>query len=333
MNPTSEAPSEAVADWLSQHARTLDAHDPSAGPDDLRPLADAVAGAEIVALGVGSRATHELSVVQHRMLRYLVEEQGFRSLILEGGDPARLGLDAYVLTGAGDPRALLSEARPFLRTGEILDVLRWMRAHNERNPHDPVQLATPPSLSAMPAGGLAEIERFLADSTIRWHERTRLKTVHWGGLAHTAVGAPRTVSSPAPQTHRNAGGYLREHFGKAYASVALTFHHGAGHPAPPADFAEAVLGAVDLPAYVLDLRARRPAPVDAWFGAPTKTRLVGPSYDAREDAGHHLSGSSLAQWFDAVAHVREVTPARALGDSVQPSGPPLTHERASHGRR
>ncbi|GAA3147153.1 erythromycin esterase family protein [Streptomyces rectiviolaceus] len=315
MNGTPEATTGAAADWLTRHAHPFNTFDPYAELDDLRPLSDAVAGAEIVALGVGSRATHELSVLQHRMLRFLVEEQGFRSLVLEGDDPARLGLDSYVLTGAGDPAALLSEARSFLRTEEILDVLRWMRAHNERNPHDPVQLAALSSQSPPPGAGLAEIERALADDTIRWHERTRQKTVYWGGIAHTAVGDPRTVSSPEPQTHRNAGGHLREHFGNGYASVALTFHHGTDHPVPPVEFAEAVLGATDLPAYFLDLRARRPAAVDAWFGAPARTRLVGPFYDAREDARHHLSGGSLTEWFDAVAHVREVTQARFLGAS------------------
>ncbi|WP_371530447.1 erythromycin esterase family protein [Streptomyces sp. NBC_01283] len=327
MNRTSEATTEAVteaaADWLDRHAHPLDASDPLGELEDLRPLAGAVAGAEIVALGVGSRATRELSVLQHRMLRFLVEEQGFRSLVLEGEDPARLGLDAYVLTGAGDPEALLSEARSFLRTQEILGVLRWLRAHNERNPHDPVQLAALPMRSLPPGGGLAEIERALADDTIRWYERTRQKTVYWGGLTHTAVGNPRTVSSPAPQTHRNAGGYLREHFGDGYASIGLTFHHGTEYPVPPADFAEAMLGATDLPAYFLDLRdlrdlrAGRPASVDAWLGAPARTRLVGPFYDAREDADHHLSGGSLAEWFDAVVHVREVTPVRALTDTVR----------------
>ncbi|MEV2255127.1 erythromycin esterase family protein [Streptomyces sp. NPDC050147] len=310
-----EATTEAAADWLGRHAHPINALDPHAGSEDLRPLAAVVAGAEIVALGVGSRATHELSVVQHRMLRFLVEEQGFRSLVLEGDDPVRLGLDAYVLTGVGDPSALLSEARAFLRTREILDVLRWMRAHNERNPHDPVQLAAPSPRSTPPGAGLAGIERALADDTIRWHERTRHKTVYWGGLAHTAVGAPRTVSSPAPQTHRNAGGHLREHFGKGYVSIGLTFHHGTDHPVPPADFAEAALGAAGLPAYFLDLRTPRPAPVDAWLGAPAKTRLVGPFHNARDDAGHHLSGGSLAEWFDAVVHVSEVTPVTALGGS------------------
>ncbi|MGW6056243.1 erythromycin esterase family protein [Streptomyces sp. NPDC055189] len=312
MNRTSGTTTEAAVDWLTQHARPLNTTDAHSDSTDLRPLADAVAGAEIVALGVASRATHELSVLQHRMLRFLVEEQGFRALALEGDDPVRLGLDSYVLTGAGDPRAMLSGARSFWRTGEILDVLLWLRAHNARNPHDPVQLAALPHQSAPPGAGLAEIERALADDAVRWHERTRQKTVYWGGIAHTAVGDPRTVSSPEPQTHRNAGGHLREHFGDGYASVALTFHHGTDYPAPPADFAEAVLGAVGLPAYFLDLRAQRPEPVDPWLGAPARTRLVGPFYDAREDASHHLSGSSLAGWFDAVAHVREVTPARAL---------------------
>lgn len=315
MNRTPEATTEAAADWLARHARPLGSLDPRADLDDLRPLAEAVGDTEIVALGVGSRATHELSVLQHRMLRLLVEEHGFRSLILEGDDPARLGLDAYVLTGAGDPEKMLSEARSFLRTGEILDVLRWMRAHNERHPHDPVQLAALASQSLPPGAGLAEIERAVADDTIRWHERTRQKTVYWGGIAHTAVGDPRSVSSPALQTHRNAGGHLREHFGSGYASVALTFHHGTDYPVPPAEFAEAALGSADLPAYFLDLRTRRPAPVDAWLDAPARTRLVGPFYDAREDADHYLSGGSLAEWFDAVAHVREVTPVRALGGS------------------
>ncbi|MFF1710175.1 erythromycin esterase family protein [Streptomyces sp. NPDC058268] len=196
-------------------------------------------------------------------------------------------------------------------------MLRWMRGHNERNPHDPVQLAALPLRSLPPGGGLAEVERALADDTIRWYEGTRQKTVYWGGLTHTAVGNPRTVSSPDVQTHRNAGGYLRERFGDGYASIGLTFHHGTEYPVPPADFAEAMLGATDLPAYFLDLRAGRPAPVDAWLGAPARTRLVGPFYDAREDADHHLSGGSLAEWFDGVAHVREVTPVRALTDTAR----------------
>ncbi|MEV0321694.1 erythromycin esterase family protein [Streptomyces sp. NPDC050658] len=310
-------PSEAaVAAWLTQHAHPVDVLDPEAPTDDLSPLDELVRNAEIVALGVSSRATRELSVAQHRLVRRLVEEHGFRSLLLEGDDPARLGLDAYVLTGAGDPAALLSGARSFWRTEEILGTLRWLRARNARHPDDPVRLAVPPSGAAVPATGLAEIERGLARDAIRWREQAKAPggTVYWGGTAHTAVGDPRTVSDPGRQTHRNAGGQLREHFGPAYVSVGLSFHHGGQHPDPAPEFAESALGRAGLPAYLLDLRAPRPADVDAWFRTPTRTRLVGPGHDPRDDAAHHLSGGSLSDFFDAFVHVREVTGARVLTD-------------------
>ncbi|MER7080644.1 erythromycin esterase family protein, partial [Saccharopolyspora kobensis] len=62
----------------------------------------------------------------------------------------------------------------------------------------------------------------------------------------------------------------------------------------------------------LDLRADGPAPVRDWLDAPAKTRLIGPEYDAADDAAHHLSGGSLAGWFDAVIHAQEITPVSPL---------------------
>ncbi|WP_413809771.1 erythromycin esterase family protein [Streptomyces sp. OE57] len=83
-------------------------------------------------------------------------------------------------------------------------------------------------------------------------------------------------------------------------------------PEPPAEFADAILGGTALDAHLLDPRADSPAPVRAWFATPTRTRLLGPGYDPADDAAHHLSGGSLADWCDAVLHVREVTSARLL---------------------
>lgn len=306
---------EAVARWIEQHAHRLSTSDPGAPLADLRPLGGIVGDARVVAVGASNRQARELSVLSHRIVRFLVEEKGFRSLALEGDDAARLGLDEHIRTGAGDPRAMLAEARSFWRTEEILDVIGWMCSFNRRNPGDPVRFAGAPEIS--PVGGLAGIEQSLAEGTIRWHERTADKIVYWGGLAHTAVGDPRTVSpSSPPETHRNAGGHLREHFGAGYVSIGLTFHHGAAVPAPPAEFADAALGATGLDAYLLDLRADGPAPVRAWLGAPAKTRLIGPEYDPADDAAHHLSGGSLVGWFDAVVHAREITPVSSLRASA-----------------
>lgn len=291
---------------------------------DLAPLRETTRDATVVALGASARQTYELSAIAHRMLRFLVEELGFRSIALEGDDAGRLKLDEYVRTGQGDPRALLAGARSFWQTEEILEVIRWMRAHNERHPADPVRFAgvpdrpqqVAPRLDALQGMVGDVIERRLAEDTIRWHEHTGDKIVYWGGMAHTANGATRTLSPPSPPlTHRNAGSHLREHFGPGYLSLGLTFHHGSlpsRVPAPPADFAEAPLGAAGLDAFFLDLRAEGPDVVQAWLDAPTRTRLIGPVYDPDNDAAHHLSGDSLSAWFDVIAHCRQVTPVHLI---------------------
>jgi erythromycin esterase len=305
--------------WITDRAHRLTEPAPGTPSTDLLPLADIVGDAQVVALGASSRQAHELAVASHQVVRLLVEELGFRSLALEGDDPSRLGLDAYIATGEGDPRALLAEARPFLRTEEILDLVLWMRSYNRRHPHDPVRFAgTALRPLRKPSGldGLAEIELSMAEDTIAWHERTGDKIVYWGGMVHTAKGDPRTISpSATPTTHRNAGGHLREHFGARFVSIGLMFQHGKVPypvPAPPAEFADAVLGGVELPAYLLGLRGDAPGAVRNWLDAPTRTRLIGPTFDPGANADYYMAGGSLREWFDAILHVREVTPARFL---------------------
>ncbi|MCX4658094.1 erythromycin esterase family protein [Streptomyces uncialis] len=311
--------SETVIEWIGQHAHRLTTLDSRAPLTDLLPVADIVRDAQVVAVGAATRGAHELSALSHRLVRLLVEELGFRSLALEGDDASRLGLDEYIRTGTGDPRMMLSEARSFWQIEEILDVIHWMRSFNRRHPDDPVRFAgtaRSPQGQAAPLDGLAGIERSLAEGIIQWHENTSDRIVYWGGIAHTVNGDPRTVSpSSPPMTHRNAGSYLREYFGAGYVCIGLTFHHGTAPyqvPPPPAEFADAVLGGTGLDAYLLDLRADGPPPVRTWLDTPTRTRLIGPDYDPDDNAAYHLSGGSLADWFDAILHTQEVTPVRAL---------------------
>ncbi|WP_406168313.1 erythromycin esterase family protein [Streptomyces sp. NBC_00996] len=297
---------DEIVQWIRDRAR----------PTHLLPLADLVGDAQVVALGASSRQSHELATASYGVIRQLVEELGFRSVALEGDDPSRLGLDEYLRTGEGDARALLAEARPFLRTEEILGTVLWMRAYNRGHPDDQVRFAgTALRPLRKPSGldGLAEIELGMAEDMIEWHARTGDRIVYWGGMAHTAKGDPRTISpSATPTTHRNAGGHLREHFGAGFVSIGQMFQHGKVPypvPAPPPEFAEAVLGSVGLPAYLLDLRGEAPEPVRNWLSAPARTRLIGPAFDAAANADHYMAGGSLGEWFDAIIHVREVTPA------------------------
>ncbi|MCP3800237.1 erythromycin esterase family protein [Allokutzneria sp. A3M-2-11 16] len=272
---------------ITEHALPV-ALDPAAAPDDLLPFAAAAGDAKIVALGASCRTARELSLFSHRILRFLVENRGFRSLALEGDDVASVYLDDYVRSGIGDPREVLAGARSFWRTEEILETVRWLRDYNEQHPHDPVRIAHQP----LPHSESGDLERLLADNTIAWQERTGHKVVYWGGLAHTSVSSPATTM----------GGHLRERFGSDFVSVGLTFHHGDvlfPVPAPPTDFAEAAFDQVDLDAFYMVPPPSSPS---------RKTRLIGPLPEPDD----HLFGRSLHEWFDAVFHVREATPIRLL---------------------
>src|SRR5205823_6385827 len=108
--------------------------------DDLASLANRAREATVVALGSATRQSHELCVLTHRVMRFLIDEHGFRSLALEGDEAASIDLDTYVRTGERDPLAILAGARSFWRLAEILAAVRWIRTRNQQNPNDPVRV-------------------------------------------------------------------------------------------------------------------------------------------------------------------------------------------------
>lgn len=296
---------DSITRWINASALPLNtAHDTPV--DEVRPIAAALADATVVALGASARVTHELSVVAARFVEVLVSDHGFRSIALEGDEPASVELDTYLRTGAGEPTELLGRARTFWRTEEILGVVRWLRAWNEQHPDDQVRAVHPLAGDVVPTtrlAGIAAIERALADSVLAWHEQIGHRIVYWGGLMHTT---PREVDR-----HPSMGARLRQRFGADYAHVALTLGatDDGSIPRPTTEYVEAVLDAARFPAYALDLRGDLPDAVRAWLDGPAMVRVVGPRYDPSV----RIEGRSPAQWFDAVAHVRDTTPVHPLG--------------------
>ncbi|MFD5776630.1 erythromycin esterase family protein [Streptomyces fungicidicus] len=139
---------------LRKAARPLRTVEPTGPLDDLRPLGAAVGDARLVGVGQAAHGSHDFLALQHRVLRYLVEEKGFRSFVLEAPWSAGLRLDDHLLTGRGDPARIMSEefqdAYLFMRTREVLDLIRWMRAYNVAHPNDPLRFAGNDSSHAGP---------------------------------------------------------------------------------------------------------------------------------------------------------------------------------------
>jgi erythromycin esterase len=67
-----------------------------------------------------------------RIVQFLVEHAGFRTVAFENDFATGLAIDRYVTTGEGDPVALVSEmSSPFWATEEIVDLDRWLRSYNQ----------------------------------------------------------------------------------------------------------------------------------------------------------------------------------------------------------
>ncbi len=125
-----------VSIWLRDNAIPFETTDPNSNFEDLLPLKELIGDARIVALGEATHGTHEFPEMKHRMLRFLVEEMGFNTFAIEASWAETNLLNNYVRTGQGDPAKLLDEYLPWTsNTQEVLDMVLWMRAHNE-NPGD-----------------------------------------------------------------------------------------------------------------------------------------------------------------------------------------------------
>jgi erythromycin esterase len=388
--------------WIRDRAIPIATLDARAPLDDLELFRAIVDGARVVGFGEATRFAHELFAVRFRLLRWLVEAQGFRALALEVDWTKGCQLDEYVRTGHGNPRALLDEdAWGVWHTEEFVDTLHWMRSYNQRNAAEPVRvvgidydrlqaraydavldylrrhardhLAGVAADYAVlrPSGTVADqiewitshpdkrglverargvekliaglskqdghalaswnarlvagfygyhadegrgTETLMADGVIRWQSETGQKIAYWGGTAHTAVHRPEAAPASTPTWHTE-GTYLRDHFGPDYVSIALTFDHGRAlwDVAPcSSELAEAVLREVAVDAFGLDLRGQAPQTVLDWLDTPTRTRVIGPRYEAERDASHSMAGGPFRGWFDAVVHTQEVTPIRSF---------------------
>lgn len=281
----------------------LDATSPASVLVGLDAHAELWSDTDVVGVGWTARTVRELHVVAHGLVRLLVERGGFRSVLIEGDRAVSEALDAFVRTGASDPRAALAAARPFLATEELLDLVLWLRAHNDHHRARPVRVVHG---GADDLSDPAALERSLADQVTAWREQHGDRIVYIGGTVHTAVAPQRALTSTPNEVVPSAGSLIRSRLGAHYLSVGLTFGSGAipQHvPPAPASSLEARLDTVAHPTYLLDSRE---ASNHAWLHGTDRIRFVGPGYDPDHDADHVMTGDPRA-WFDILVHQKAAT--------------------------
>ena len=130
--PLPTLPPDPIPVWLESTARPFEGSHLSLPHTDIEFLREIVGDARIVSLGEATHGTRDFFEMKARILRFLVEEMGFNSFAIEASWPESRRLDRYVRTGEGDPEVLLSGLYYWTwRTESVLEMIEWMRAHNE----------------------------------------------------------------------------------------------------------------------------------------------------------------------------------------------------------
>lgn len=123
---------EAVVDWIKGNAIPISSAVPTGSFSDLEPLRELIGDARVVALGEATHGTREFFQMKHRLLRFLVQEMGFNVFAMEASMPESVRIDRYVKGAPGDPAELLSGLYFWTwNTQEVLDMIEWMRQHNQ----------------------------------------------------------------------------------------------------------------------------------------------------------------------------------------------------------
>ncbi|GHE65482.1 hypothetical protein GCM10018785_37980 [Streptomyces longispororuber] len=128
---------------LDRMAHPLRTAEPRGDLADLRPFGRMVGDARVVGVGEATHSSHEFFTVKHRVLRYLVEEKGFRAFALEAPWSTGVRLNEYLTSGKGDLKQIMDEefqgTYRFWNNAEYRDLLQWMRAYNVKHSKDPVR--------------------------------------------------------------------------------------------------------------------------------------------------------------------------------------------------
>jgi erythromycin esterase-like protein len=132
------APFTAVAERRVVDAIRRDARPLTGAERDYDPLLALIGDARVVLLGEGSHGTHEFYDERSRITKRLVRDHGFTVVAVEGDWPDALRVDRYVRGRGGDRDAeeALRGFRRFptwmWRNADVLDLVGWLRAHNDR---------------------------------------------------------------------------------------------------------------------------------------------------------------------------------------------------------
>lgn len=125
----------SISQSLTEHAIPLQTSGPNAELSDLTTVVGSFADATIIGLGEATHGTREFFRFKHRLLQYLIVEEGLRLIALESNFSETLAINDYITNGDGDPLDALEGVYFWTwNTEEVLELIKWLRNFNKDRP-------------------------------------------------------------------------------------------------------------------------------------------------------------------------------------------------------
>lgn len=105
---------------------------------DLEPFHNIVGNTRFVALGESYHTSAGFYQAKGRLIRFMVEQMGFRAVMLETPWLEALPATEYVRSCTGTPESALASLNPVWRDINVREMLRWLCDYNRTHPTDPV---------------------------------------------------------------------------------------------------------------------------------------------------------------------------------------------------
>jgi erythromycin esterase len=131
-HPDFREPTKKEIETLDKRILPIKSLEPNSTNKDLIPLKNIIGISTIVALGENSHGSSSIYKLKLRMVKYMVENEGFSIFALESPTVEADKINEYVSFGKGTIEEVIKDlVYPSWQTQEMIDIIQWMKSYNQ----------------------------------------------------------------------------------------------------------------------------------------------------------------------------------------------------------
>jgi len=130
---TESSVSEEFVAWVREEAISIESFDAPLPTEILQSIHAAIGPATVVGIGESRHDAREQILLKSLLVRSMIEDLGFRALILEESCPHAESLDHYVTSGKGDLSVIMNNLAGWYLwdTEEMFELILWIHEFNK----------------------------------------------------------------------------------------------------------------------------------------------------------------------------------------------------------